>query len=71
MVHLLRYLQDHSNVGIRFYSDYINAPMTKSWNDDINYGRSTGCFITTYLGGVVDHSSNLPDPVALSSAEAQ
>jgi hypothetical protein len=25
----------------------------------------------TYMGGVVDHSSNLPDPVALSSAEAE
>jgi hypothetical protein len=41
-----------------------------SWNDDVDSGRSTGCFILTYMGGVVDHSSNLPDPVALSSAEA-
>ena len=24
-----------------------------------------------YRGGIVDHSSNLPDPVALSSAEAE
>jgi hypothetical protein len=39
-----------------------------SWNDDVDSGRSTGCFILTYMGGVVDHSSNLPDPVALSSA---
>jgi hypothetical protein len=42
-----------------------------SWNDDQDTGRSTGCFIITYMGGVVDHSSNLPDPVALSSAEAE
>jgi len=42
-----------------------------SWNDDIDHGRSAGCFIITYMGGVVDHSSNLPDPVALSSAEAE
>jgi hypothetical protein len=90
IVHLLRYLRDHPNVGIHFYSDYQNAPMTKaliaenltiahplfgfsdsSWNDDVDHGRSTGCFLITYMGGVVDHSSNLPDPVALSSAEAE
>jgi hypothetical protein len=42
-----------------------------SWNDDIDHGHSTGCYIITYMGGVVDHTSNLPDPVALSSAEAE
>jgi hypothetical protein len=42
-----------------------------SWNDDADTGRSTGCFILTYMGGIVDHSSNMPDPVALSSAEAE
>jgi hypothetical protein len=42
-----------------------------SWNDDIDTGRSTGCYLIIYMGGVVDHSSNLPDPVALSSAEAE
>ncbi len=40
-------------------------------NDDQDSGCSTGCFIITYMGGIVDHSSNLPDPVALSSAEAE
>jgi hypothetical protein len=42
-----------------------------SWNDDVDTGRRTGCFILTYMGGIVDHSSNMPDPVALSSAEAE
>ena len=42
-----------------------------SWNDDIDTGRSTGCFMIIYMGGVVEHSSNMPDPVALSSAEAE
>jgi hypothetical protein len=42
-----------------------------SWNDDQDSGRSTGCFIIIYMGGIVDHSSNMPDPVALSSAEAE
>jgi hypothetical protein len=30
MIHLLRYLRDHSHVGVRFYNDYLNAPMTKA-----------------------------------------
>jgi hypothetical protein len=41
-----------------------------SWNDDEDSSGSTGCFSITYMGGILDHSSNLPDPVALSSAEA-
>jgi hypothetical protein len=43
-----------------------------SWNDDQDNGCSTGYFIITYMGGgIVDHGSNMPDPVALSSAEAE
>ncbi len=42
-----------------------------SWNDDIDHGQSTGCFIIKYMGGIIDHSSNLPGLVALSSAEAK
>jgi len=30
IVHLLRYLQDHSHVGICFFSNYQNAPITRS-----------------------------------------
>jgi hypothetical protein len=42
-----------------------------SWNDDADTGGSTGCFIITYMGGIVDHSSNMPDPVVLLLAEAE
>jgi hypothetical protein len=42
-----------------------------SWNDDIDHGQSTGCFIIKYMGGIIDHSSNLPGLVALSSAELE
>jgi hypothetical protein len=42
-----------------------------SWNDDADSIRSTGCFLIYYMGGIVDHSSNLPDPVAISLAEAE
>jgi hypothetical protein len=90
LLHLLRYLRDNNNLGLRYYSSVQDAPITQmligqnindnhllygfsdsSWNDDQDSGRSTGCFIITYMGGIVDHSSNLPDPVALSSAEAE
>ena len=42
-----------------------------SWNDDVDTCRGSGCFMIIYMGGVVEHSSNMPDPVALSSAEAE
>jgi hypothetical protein len=90
LVHLLRYLRDNNNYGVRFFSDYSSSPLYQhlnahglptdqllvsmsdsSWNDDVDTGRSTGCFLIFYMGGVVDHSSNMPDPVALSSAEAE
>ena len=93
LVHVLRYLRDHSHLGITFYSDLGRSPIhsmlqksdsvselskelfftfsDSSWNDDVDTGRSTGCYLIVYMGGVVDHSSNMPDPVALSSAEAE
>ncbi len=53
----------------------LNNPLCtftdSSWNNDTDTGRSSGCFTTFYMGGVVEHSSNMPDPVALSSAEAE
>jgi hypothetical protein len=42
-----------------------------SRNDDIDTGRSSGCFMIFYMGGVVEHSSNIPASLALSSAEAE
>ncbi len=42
-----------------------------SWNDDIDTGRSSRYFMIFYMGGVVECNSNMPDPVALSSAEAE
>jgi hypothetical protein len=90
LIHVLRYLRDNIYLGICFYHDVTEAPITKmlmteniqqthtfygfsdsSWNDDVDTGRSTGCFIIVYMGGVVDHSSNLLDPIAMSSAEAE
>jgi len=52
-------------------SESFFAFSDSSWNDDMDTGLGTGCFIVTYIDGVLDHSSNMPDPVALSSAEAE
>jgi hypothetical protein len=52
-------------------STFFFTMCDSSWNDDIDNGRSTGCFLIFYMGGIIDQSSNLPDPVALSSAEAE
>jgi hypothetical protein len=90
LIHLLRYLRDNNNYGVRFFSDYLTSPLFKhltshnmptdqhlvvmsdsSWNDDVDSGRSTGCFLIFYMGKVIDHSSNMPGPVALSSVEAE
>jgi len=90
LVHLLRFLRDNNNYGVRFFADYTTSPLFQhlqthgmptdqqlivmsdsSWNDNVDTGRSTGCFLIFYMGGIIDHSSNMPEPVALSSAEAE
>jgi hypothetical protein len=42
-----------------------------SWQDCPDTGRSTGGFLSFYQGGIVDDGSVTPDPVAMSSAEAE
>jgi hypothetical protein len=42
-----------------------------SQNDDIDTGRSSGCFMIFLMGGVAEHSSNMSDHVALSRAVAE
>jgi hypothetical protein len=42
-----------------------------SWQDCADSGRSTGGYHIFMQGGIVDSASCMPDPVALSSAEAE
>ena len=42
-----------------------------SWQDCPDTGRSTGAYIIYYQGGPIDHSTNVPGPVAQSSAESE
>ena len=90
IIHLLRYLRDHPNYGLQYYSNWTTSPVYKiisdnnittstslisfsdsNWQDDHGTARSTGAYIIFYQGGPVDFSSNLPQPIALSSAEAK
>jgi hypothetical protein len=41
-----------------------------SWGD-CDDRKSTGCYIILVQGGIVDHSSFVPNPITLSSAEAE
>ena len=42
-----------------------------SWQDCPDTGRSTGCYQIYQQGGIVDAASFVPNPVAMSSAEAE
>ncbi len=42
-----------------------------SWQDCPDASRSTGCYLIFCQGGIVDSASFVPDPIALSSAEAE
>jgi hypothetical protein len=42
-----------------------------SWQDDLDTGRSTGGYHIFCQGGVIESATTLPDPVAMSSAEAE
>ena len=37
-----------------------------SWDDDHDTSRSTGGYLIFYEGRVIDHSSNMPTPIAMS-----
>ena len=75
----VRFFSDYSRAPLYMHlisnkitSDQLLIVMSdSSWNDDVDKGRSTGCFLIFYMGGIIDHSSNMPDPVAMSSAEAE
>ena len=41
-----------------------------SWQDCPDTGRSTGAYIIFYQGGIIDHVTHVPVPVAQSSAES-
>ena len=49
----------------------IHVFSDSSWQDCLDTGRSTGSYMIFLYGSLVGFSSFVPDPVALSSAEAK
>ena len=87
LVHLLRYIRDNKTLGLKYYADLNNSPVTdilrqaniktnihlidfsdSSWKYCPDTGRITGAYIIFYQGGPIDHGTNVPGPVAQSSA---
>ena len=60
-------LLSRNNVDLRRIVTFADS----SWQDDKDTGRSTGSFAIFCQGGLVDYSSFVPDPVAMSSGEAE
>ena len=52
------------------YPDLLTF-IDSSWQDCPDTSRSTGAYVIYYQGGVDDCASVVPDPVAMSSAEAE
>ena len=90
LIHLLRYIRDSNHLGMKYYADLNDAPVTdflrqvhiktnnhlmdfsdSSWQDFPDTGRSTGEYIIFYQGVLIDHGTNVPGPVAQSSAESE
>ena len=42
-----------------------------SWQDCPGTGRITVAYVIFYQGGIIDHSKNVPEQVAQSSAESE
>ena len=51
--------------------NHLMAFSDSSWTDFPDTGRSTGAYIIFYRGGKIYHVTNVPGPVAQSSAESE
>ena len=89
LVHLLRYIRYNKTLGLKYYADFKDAPLSYllrqpsiknenqlmafsyySWHYCANTDRSTGSYIIFYQVGPNYHSTHVPRPVDLSSAES-
>ena len=75
----LTYYADLSTAPVTLLLASIDAPTDfpvvmftdSSWQDCPDTSHSTGCYLVYCQGGLVDGASFVPDPIALSSAEAE
>jgi hypothetical protein len=76
----LKFYSDHT---ISPFSQYLKDagypdldPASLIYSSDSSFqdedgGRSTGCYIGMFMGGPIDYNSHVPNPIAMSSAEAE
>ena len=76
----IRYYHEYEKSPIYKLCQNNNIPISKngqvtfsdaSWQDCPDTGRSTGGRATTVNGGIVDHASQVPVPIAMSTGEAE
>ena len=76
----IKYYHNHENSPIYKLCERNNIPIPKdgqitftdaSWQDCPDTGRSTGGRVITINGGTVDHASQMPVPIAMSTGEAE
>jgi hypothetical protein len=64
-------LYQHLKINNLPTDQFLVAMSDSLWNDDVDSSRRTGDFLIFYMGGIIDHSLNMPDLVVLSFAEAE
>ena len=76
----IRYYHNHEDSPICKLCSRNNVPIPKdgqitfsdaSWQDCPDTGKSTGGRVITVNGGIVDHASQMPVPIAMSTGEAE
>ena len=55
----------------KFSGDPMYMIFADSSFADCDHGRSTACDLQVFQGGLIDHLSWVPNPIALSTAEAE
>ena len=51
--------------------NHLMAFSDSSWQDFLDTGKSTGAYNIFHQGGIIDHVTHVPGPVAQSSAESE
>ena len=79
LVHLLRYIRGNRTLGLNYYSDMKDAPLSDLLIQDniktdnhfmslsdssCKYFPDTGTYIIFYQVGTIDHGTHVPVPVA-------
>ena len=67
----MRMLQDNTEFKDTTELTGSHIVFADSSHCDAGEGRSTACELQVYQGGIIDHTSWVPEPVSLSTAESE